>query len=81
MYIYIYTHKNTTHTGTNKRQSSFPSNKASFDQAVPPYQKALNECGYRYTPLYEPTTTNKRKNRQLPFPLNVVHFPSRAFRR
>ena len=62
-YIYIYTHKN-THTGTNKRQSSFPSNKASFDQAVPPYQKALNECGYQYTPLYEPTTTNKRKNRQ-----------------
>ena len=63
IYIYIYTHKN-THTGTNKRESSFPSNKASFGQAVPPNQKALNECGYQYTPLYEPTTTNKRKNRQ-----------------
>ena len=31
----------------NKRLSSLSSDKASFDQAAPPYQKALDECGYR----------------------------------
>ena len=62
--IYIYIPKQEhTHTAINKRQSSFSSNK-SFDHAAPPYQKALDECGNRYTLLYEPTTTNKRKNRQ-----------------
>ena len=38
--------------------------KASFDQAVPPYQKALDESGYHYTLQFEPPTTNRRKNRQ-----------------
>ncbi|XP_015756716.1 PREDICTED: zinc transporter 9-like [Acropora digitifera] len=35
--------------GINKRLSSLSSDKASFDQAAPPYQKALNESGYHYT--------------------------------
>ena len=48
----------------NRRLSSFSSDKASFDQAAPPYQKALDECGYRYTLHYEPPITNKRKNRR-----------------
>ena len=39
-------------------------NQLGFNQAAPPYQKALNECGYRYTLHYEPRTTNNRKNRQ-----------------
>ena len=50
--------------GINKRLSSLSSDKASFDLAAPPYQKALDECGYRYTLHYEPRTTNNRKNRQ-----------------
>ena len=50
--------------GINKRLSSLSSDKASFDQAAPPYQKALDENGYHYTLHYEPTTTAKRKNRQ-----------------
>ena len=50
--------------GINRRLSSLSSDKASFDQAAPPYQKALDECGYRYTLHYEPPTTNKRKNRR-----------------
>lgn len=50
--------------GINKRLSSLSSDKASFDKAVPPYQKALDEGGYQYTLHYEPTTTAKRKNRQ-----------------
>ena len=40
------------------------SDKASFDQAAPPYQKALDESGYHYTLQYEPTKASKRKNRQ-----------------
>ena len=51
-------------TGINRCLSSLSSNKASFDQAVPPYQKALDESGYHYTLQYEPPTTNRRKNRQ-----------------
>ena len=50
--------------GINRRLSSLSSDKASFDQAAPPYQKALDECGYRYTLHYEPPTTNKQKNRR-----------------
>ena len=50
--------------GINERLSSLSSDKASFDQATPPYQKALDKCQYRYTLHYEPPTTNKRKNRQ-----------------
>ena len=46
-----------------RTQLHFP-HKASFDQAAPPYQRALDECGYWYTLQYEPPTTNKRKNRQ-----------------
>ena len=43
--------------GINKRLSSLSSDKASFDQAAPPYQKALDESEYNYTLHYEPTTT------------------------
>ena len=50
--------------GINKRLSSLSSDKASFDKAAPPYQKALDEGGYQYTLRYEPITTAKRKNRQ-----------------
>ena len=50
--------------GIKKRLSSLLSDKASFDQATPPYQKALNESGYRYTLNYEPNAPTKRKNRQ-----------------
>ena len=57
------TTKNTP-AGINKRLSSLSSDKASFDKAAPPYQKALDEGGYQYTLHYEPTTTAKRKNRQ-----------------
>ena len=50
--------------GINKRLSSLSSDKASFDQAAPPYQKALDESGYHYTLQYEPAKASKRKNRQ-----------------
>ena len=50
--------------GINKRLSSLSSDKTSFDQGAPPYQKALDESGYRYTLNYEPNAPTKRKNRQ-----------------
>ena len=68
-----YVHRDSNHppittknipAGINKRLSSLSSDKASFDQATPPYQKALDENGYKYTLHYEPATTTKRKNRQ-----------------
>ena len=67
-----YVHRESNHppittnipAGINRRLSSLSSDKASFDQAVPPYQKALDESGYHYTLQYELPTTNRRKNRQ-----------------
>ena len=50
--------------GINKRLSSLSSDKASFDQAAPSYQKALDESGYRYTLHFQPNAPTKRKNRQ-----------------
>ena len=69
----LYVHRESNHSpvttknipaGINKRLSSLSSNKASFDQAAPPYQKALDESKYNYTLQYEPTAPSKRKNRQ-----------------
>ena len=57
-------HKEHIPAGINKRLSSLSSDKASFDQAAPPYQKALDESGYHYTLQYEPAKISKRKNRQ-----------------
>ncbi|XP_061775427.1 uncharacterized protein LOC133564911 [Nerophis ophidion] len=37
------------------------SSKAEFDQATPPYQKALDESGYNFTLTYEPTPGNQPK--------------------
>ena len=50
--------------GINKRLPSLSSDKASFDQAAPPYQKALNESGYHYALQYQPAKASNRKNRQ-----------------
>ena len=69
----LYVHRESNHppittknipAGINKRLSSLSSDKASFDQAAPPYQKALNESGYNFTLQYEPKAPNKRKNRK-----------------
>jgi len=48
----------------NRRLSLLSSDKASFDQAIPPYQKALNESGYNYTLTYGPSIPNRKRNRQ-----------------
>ena len=46
--------------GINKRLSSLSSDKNSFDQAAPPYQKALHDSGYQYNLRYEPTAPARR---------------------
>jgi len=51
-------------TRARKRLSSLSSDKAFFDQAAPPYQKALDKSGYHYTLQYEPAKVSKRKNGQ-----------------
>ena len=78
----LYVHRESNHlpittknipAGINKQLSSLSSDKASFDQAAPPYQKARDESGYHYTLQYEPAKTSKRKNRQRN---NILwHFP------
>ena len=69
----LYVHRESNHpaittknipAGINNRLSSLSSDKGSFDQAAPPYQKALDENAYHYTLEYEPAKTSKRKNRQ-----------------
>ena len=50
--------------GINKRLSSLSSDKTSFNQVTPPYQKELDECRHQYTQHYEPPTTNILKSRQ-----------------
>ena len=49
--------------GINKRLSTLSSDKASFDQAPPPYQETLDENGYNYTLHYQPSTNTRRRNR------------------
>ena len=49
----------------NKRLTSISSSKEVFDNASPPYQKALYESGYDYKLTYDPQPAQKRnKNRK-----------------
>ena len=63
------------HPGINKRLSSLSSDKAFFDQAAPPYLKAHDYCGYRYTLHYELTNEKNRQRNILwynpPFSKNI----------
>ena len=72
----LYVHSESNHpptvtrnipAGINRRLSSISSDKQGFDQAAPPYQKVLDESGYKYKLKYNPpnnTTTKKKKQRQ-----------------
>ena len=51
----------------NKRLTSISSSESIFDEAVAPYQKALDESGYNHKLTYNPEanqTTRSRKNRK-----------------
>ena len=41
--------------GVNKRLSDLSSSQAIFDNAIPPYQEALNKAGYRHKLTFNPT--------------------------
>lgn len=57
-----YTETNKTLQRVHGQGNHLPN--TTFEQATHPKQKALNESGYQYTLQYEPTRTNKRKNRR-----------------
>ena len=47
----------------NKRLSTNSSSQKEFDEAKEPYQKALDDSGYRYTLCYEESTEPKPRNK------------------
>ena len=67
-----YVNKNSNHppsitknlpAAVNKRLKSISANKEIFRDAIPPYQKALNECGYNFNLQFEPGVGNEAKKR------------------
>ena len=74
----LYVHRQSNHPpallknipeNINKRITSISSNPKVFDEAIPPYQRALDESGYNYKLTYntQPTKTpptNRKRNRQ-----------------
>ena len=70
----LYVHRQSNHPpallknipeNINKRLTSISSSKKVFDDASPPYQKALDESGYNYKLTYNPQPAQKRnRNRQ-----------------
>ena len=58
--------KNLPH-GIERRLSDNSANQAIFEAAVPPYQKELDRCGYKYKLEYKPRTEpSKTKNTRKP---------------
>ena len=61
----------------NKRLTSISSSAEVFEEAIPPYQKALDESGYSYKLTYNPQPTltptrNCKRNRQRKITLVTV---------
>ena len=46
----------------NKRLSKISANEDVFKSAIPPFQEALEKCGYSYTLKYEPEVHDKNKH-------------------
>ncbi|KAL9987330.1 hypothetical protein ACROYT_G001617 [Oculina patagonica] len=68
----LYVHRHSNHPpallknipeNINKRLTSISSNQKVFDEAIPPYQKALDESGYNHKLTYNPQPKRNR-NRQ-----------------
>ena len=78
-------------SGIEKRLSANSANQDIFDAAVPPYQKELDRCGYKYKLEYKPrneqfqpkTNKNKRKKPVTwfnpPYSMNVATNVGRNF--
>ena len=71
----VYVNRNSNHprpilqnipAAVNKRLSNISANEQVFNEAIPPYQTALEKAGYEYTIEYEPRkdSSSKRKNRK-----------------
>ena len=69
----------------NKRLTSISSNQKVFDEAMPPYQKALDESGYKHKLMYNPQPRrNRNRQRKIvwynpPWNANVKTNPGRKF--
>ena len=61
--------KNVPHS-VNDRLSRISANEQLFDEAAPPYQKALEDSGYAYKLKYSPPEIRGRKNR----PRKIIYF-------
>ena len=48
----------------NKRLTSISSSKKVFNDAIPPYQKALDESGYNHKHTYNPQPTRNRNRKR-----------------
>ena len=48
----------------NKRLTSISSSKKVFNDAIPPYQKALDESGYNHKLTYNPQPTRSRNRKR-----------------
>ena len=69
----LYVHRQSNHPpallenipqNINKRLSSISSSKEVFDEAIPPYQKALEESGYRYKLSFNTEKTQEIKRKK-----------------
>ena len=70
----LYVHQQSNHPpalkkniplNVNKRLSNISSSKGIFNEAIPPYQKALEESGYDFKLTFNPEqTTRKKKSRK-----------------
>ena len=50
-------------SAVNKRLSKNSANQKIFEEAIPPFQNALHNCGYSYQMKYEPNQTRNRSNK------------------
>ena len=75
----LYVHRQSNHPpallknipeNINKRLTSISSNQKVFDEAIPPYQKALDESGYNHKLTYNPQPKRNR-NRQRKIVYNI----------
>ena len=68
----VYVNKHSNHppsilknipSAVNKRLSKNSANQKIFEEAIPPFQNALNNCGYSYQMKYEPNQTTNTSNK------------------
>ena len=79
----LYVHRQSNHPpallknipeNINKRLTSISSSENVFNEAIPPYQKALDESGYTYKLTYNPQTTQAPRKRKRKRQRNITWY-------